>query len=204
MDGYHIALFVHFVALFIAVATSSRVHFFADRRAKAETVRETLEWHTLLMSAAKGFPIAVVLLVLTGSYMVSKGGALAWSTGFVIAGFTGVVLLLASGNILAARGRGFARRLEQRIRDGEGANPLGMPGDIVSATLLRANFGIVVAVVFDMTLKPTLVDALGVLALGIAIPVVSSAVSHRARRRLSESPSLPGTEIASSSSDLPS
>lgn len=182
MDWYHVALFVHFIALVIAIAAASRVEFFFERRSKASTVRETLEWHRRLMATAKAFPIALVLLVLSGSYMVSTGTAQTWSAGFVTAGFTGVVLLLASGNFLSMKGRALARRLEQRIAGGEGENAPALPPALLPATLLRANFAIVVAVVFDMTLKPTIADALGVLALAVAAAVVGSAVAFSRRK----------------------
>jgi len=181
MDWYHVALFVHFFALFMAVAAFSRVGFFAVRRAKASTVRDVLEWHLLLMKAAKIFPVAIVLLVLTGSYMVTAS-AQTWSAGFVNAGLAGVVLLLSSGIVLTVKGRVLAKLLQQRIAAGEGDHPPALRPDVVAATLLHTNFAIVLAVMFDMTLKPTAADALGVLALAIGVSVVGSVIAVARRK----------------------
>src|SRR5262245_35521184 len=77
MDGYHIALFVHFCALLGAIAAAAVVHLGTARRDAARTVGSQLEWHSLVLSVSKFFPIALLVLVLSGSYMINKGG-LAW------------------------------------------------------------------------------------------------------------------------------
>lgn len=169
MDGYHIALFVHLCALIGAVAASAIVHIALHRRMRAPTVHEFLDWHNILMAAAKAFPIALVTLVLSGSYMISAGALHAWATGFVVAGLVGFVLLLSIGMTLGAKGRALKARLDQLVSQGGGNNAPQLTPDPVAATLQRLPNGIVLAVVFDMTTKPSVAAALGIIALGIVL-----------------------------------
>ena len=68
-------------------------------------MREALDWHNVVMSASKVFPIVLLAFVVTGSYMLSIN-RVAWSTGFVVSGLTGVVILLTGGVFLGIKVKG--------------------------------------------------------------------------------------------------
>ena len=175
MDRYHIALFLHLLTLIVAASTTAVTKLAASRRIRARTVGEVLEWHTVLMSASKTFPICLAAFVVTGSYMLSVANAHVWTTGFVVAGFVGVALLLASGTYLGLKGKALKVALENRAKAGSDrpAPPL-VPPPLV-ATLPVVNTGIALAVAFDMTTKPASISAaLLVIAIGAGIGAVSS------------------------------
>ncbi|HEY6218497.1 MAG TPA: hypothetical protein VIV65_00485, partial [Gemmatimonadaceae bacterium] len=104
MDRYHIALFFHVLALVVAAGATAIIKLSLVRRARARTVGEMLEWHTILMRISVLFPISLAVFVLSGGYMVGKAH-IAWSTGFVVAGLAGVGVLLAAGTVLGVTGK---------------------------------------------------------------------------------------------------
>lgn len=165
MTGYQVALFVHFLALIIAVAGATLVHFTHGRRERALTVHEMLEWHNLLQSSARAFPVALVLLVLSGTYMIVAGALRAWSSGFVVGGLTGSVILLVTGATLSAKGRAVTARLQQLVDQGRGGEVPDLPPDRAMALLERVPDGIVLGVIFDMVAKPGVGVALAALVI---------------------------------------
>jgi hypothetical protein len=172
MDRFHIALFLHIVALVVASSAAAVTKLAAGRRARARTFREAIEWHNVLSSTAKLFPVCLTVFVITGSYMLSFGSAEVWTSGYVVAGLVGVALLLASGIFLAIKGKALAAVLEKMAAasGADSAVPQLAPPMLVVA-LPVINTGVALAVVFDMVTKPaSVVVALSVVALGIAIP----------------------------------
>ena len=170
MDRSHVVLFFHIVTLIAAAATTAVTKLAVGRRARARTVGEVLEWHTLLMSAAKVFPMCLAAFVITGGYMLSLVPAATWSTGFVVAGLVGVTLLLVSGVFLATKAKALKQVLEEMAKRGaDQPAPRLVPPRLVAA-LPAINTGIALSVVFDMVTKPVSIPvALTVLAVGIVI-----------------------------------
>ncbi len=170
MDSYHIALFVHLVTLIVAAGVTAVTKLAASRRMRARTIGELQEWHGVLMSAARLFPICLAFFVASGAYMLAVTHAAVWTSAYVVAGVTGVVLLLASGAFLGAKARAFRDVLAGMAHQGtDRPAPKLVPPRLVS-TLPAVNTGIALAVVFDMVTKPESVAvALGVIALGIVL-----------------------------------
>ena len=170
MDSYHIALFVHLVALIVAAGVTAVTKLAAARRVRARTVGELLEWHGVLMSAARFFPVCLAVFTASGAYMLGVTHAAMWSTPYVVAGLTGVVLLLASGAFLGAKARAFRDVLAELARQGaDRPAPRLVPPRLVTV-LPAVNTGIALAVVFDMVTKPaSMAVALAVIGAGIAL-----------------------------------
>jgi len=63
---YPLAKYVHLFALFVAAGVTAVTKLAAGRRMRARTVGEALDWHNVLLSAAKLFPICLVVLAITG------------------------------------------------------------------------------------------------------------------------------------------
>lgn len=170
MDLYRIALFLHIVAIVVASGATAITKLAAGRRARAKTVAEALDWHNVLTSASKAFPIVLAVFFLTGGFMLSRGQASVWSSGFAVAGVTGVVLLFASGTYLGLKGKTLGAVLEQMVaKNPDLPAPRMVPPPLV-AMLPLVNTGIALAVAFDMVIKPASVTvALGVVAIGIVI-----------------------------------
>ena len=173
MDRYHIALFIHLLALIVAAGATTVTKLAAARRARARTVAEVLDWHSVLMSTARLFPICLAAFVLTGAYMLSVANMHVWSSGYVVAGLVGVGFLLVSGTYLGMKGKVLEQRLKDMAQQGsDQPAPKLVPPPLV-AVLPPINTGIALAVAFDMVTKPASVPAaLGVIALGMTLGAV--------------------------------
>ncbi|HVZ78776.1 MAG TPA: hypothetical protein VG818_12410 [Gemmatimonadaceae bacterium] len=167
MTSYPIALLIHLLALLAATAASAIVHFAATRRAAAPTLRQAMEWGRVMGSAARVFPFAVITLIASGAWMVSRQWG--WDAGWVSAGFTGAALLLVSGAVIGKRSAAAARASIARLQQGGHDLPNDGRVDPVTAILGDANTGFAIAIVVVMTIKPGLAASFGLLALGAAI-----------------------------------
>ena len=170
MDLYHIALYLHIVAIVVASGATAVTKLAAARRARARTIGEVVEWHNILMSASKWFPIVLAVFVLTGAFMLSRGQASVWGSGFVVAGLVGVVLLFASGTYLGLKGKALGGFLQSVAAKGNDQPAPRLVPPAMIAMLPTINTGIALAVAFDMVTKPVSVAlAMGIVAIGIAL-----------------------------------
>jgi hypothetical protein len=170
MDLYHIALFLHIVTLLVAAGVTAVVKLAIGRRVRARTVGEALDWHNVLLSASRLFPMCLAAFVLTGSYMLSATQIHVWSTGFVVAGLVGVALLLLAGIYLGTKGRALKQMLEELAKNGaDQPAPRLVPPPLL-AILPMVNTAIALAVAFDMVTKPTSIPvALSIVAVGAVL-----------------------------------
>jgi hypothetical protein len=184
MDLYHIVLFVHILALVVVASASAITKLAASRRGRARTVNEALDWHNVLMSTSKLFPLCLATFVITGGYMLSLVQTSVWSTGFVVAGLVGAALLLVSGVFLGMKGAALKQVLAGMAKKGgDQPAPKLLPPRLV-AVLPEVNTGIAIGVVFDMVTKPASIPvALGVVAIGI---VVGAAAAVRGRASVAQ------------------
>ncbi len=179
MDRYHVALFIHIVTLIVAASATAVTKLAVGRRARARTIGEALDWHDVLMSSSKVFPMCLAAFVITGFYMLSVSRASIWSSGFVVAGLVGVVLLLVSGVFLGTKGKALRHMLDEMAKRGmDQPAPKLVPPPLLAA-LPMINTGIALSVVFDMVTKPSSIPlALSVVAIGIALGAAGGLRRH--------------------------
>jgi len=174
MDLYPLAKYVHLVALFVAAGVTAVTKLAAGRRVRARTVGEALDWHNLLMSAAKLFPICLLVLAITGGYMLSVLHV-SMSSGFIVAGVLAIVWLFASGAFLGIKGGALKGVLEGMAAKGadQPVPKLAPPAAVVM--LPAINTGVALAVALDMVAKPTSIPAaLGIVAVGIVLGALTA------------------------------
>jgi hypothetical protein len=75
ITSYTLVLFVHISALLAAIAASTLGHFAESRMRTAQSIGELRQWGALVARASKVFPLALLMLVATGAYMVSRAWA---------------------------------------------------------------------------------------------------------------------------------
>lgn len=173
MIGYHIALYIHLLALVAASATAAVVHLADVRRRSAVTVVEARQWHRLLGSTARFFPIATLTLIATGAYMVSTRSPWSWHTGWVEAGLAGAVYLLLSGPVLGARGARAGRALA-RLGADDVERARAALNDPVASALSWMNTGVALGVVFAMAVKPSLAASLAAVGVGAVVGLAAN------------------------------
>jgi hypothetical protein len=169
MDLYPLAKYVHLVALFVAAGVTAVTKLAAGRRLRARTVGDALDWHNVLLSAAKLFPICLIVLAITGGYMLSVLHV-SPASGFIVAGIVGVVWLFASGAFLGIKGGGFRRALEGMAAKGADQPVPKMVPPAAVVLLPTLNTGVALGVALDMVAKPVSVPiALGIVAVGAVL-----------------------------------
>jgi hypothetical protein len=175
MDLYHLALFVHILAVVVASGVTAVTKLAVGRRIRARTVSEALDWHNTLISAARLFPLCLAVFVLSGGYMMSVVRVSVWNTGFILAGLVGVVLLLASGTYLGIRGKALKLVLEGIAAKGADQPAPRLAPPALVMILPTVNTGIALAVAFDMVMKLVSVPiSLGVVLVGIVLGVLAA------------------------------
>lgn len=179
MDGYHVALVIHLLTLVAAGSVSAIVHLAESRGSRAATIGEAVPWHRIAGSAARFFPIVIVLLFVSGSYMVTAGGGWSWSTGWIDAGIVACALLLGVGGYIGTRARRAGLEMKQLASQPGGAAAAPPAHDTVISTLSWSNTGLAMSVVVVMTLKPALIDSLGTLVAGMVIGIAYSLTRSR-------------------------
>lgn len=170
MDLYHLVLFTHIVSLLAAISAASLTHFAEIRMCAARTQGAAKEWVTFSGRVGKVFPVALLLLFATGSFMVATQWA--WNVGWIDAAIGGVVLLFIGGGFIDSRGKALARAVE-----GDPTAPV-TPGaarlvrDPLRLSVSVGETGLAIGIVFNMVNKPPLAGALVALVLATTIGIV--------------------------------
>jgi hypothetical protein len=179
MHTYGLVLFVHLSALLAAISAGALSHLSEARMRDAASVEAIRPWARLLGRLGKVFPVALLVLLGSGAYLVHRSWS--WSSGWVDVSLVGVALLFASGGGLV-RARGVALR-RVLIAAQSGAVPAeaqrlirSHPAGLASWT----NTGIAIGIVFAMTVKPAFAGSAAAVAVGAA---VGFAVALTQRRR---------------------
>jgi hypothetical protein len=178
VSGYRIVLFLHLLALLGAIATSGLVHFAEAQLRVADTAAAARPWAALVERASKLFPVALLVLVASGAYLVQHGWT--WGSGWVDAGLVGVAVLLANGaGLVGGRNRALRRALAEA---GDGPLPptlLQLTRAHVGGIASWTNTGLAVGVVFVMTTKPALAGSLISLAIAALLGAAVAVHLHR-------------------------
>ena len=162
---YGVVLFAHVCALLAAISAGALSHLSEERMRSAETTAALRPWARLLGRVGKVFPVALLVLLASGTYLVHD--AWSWSAGWVEASLVGVGLLFASGaGPVRLRGLALRRAL---MEAGDGQPPPEVRRLIVrhpAAFASWMNTGLAVAIVFAMTARPALAGSAAALVVG--------------------------------------
>lgn len=180
MNGYGVVLFLHLAALLAAIGTAGIAHFAEERLAGAETVVAARPWVSLLNRTAPVFPLALLVLLASGAYLVHRGWT--WDSGWIEAGLVGVFLLFANGAGVVGRRNLVLKRALRAAADGQLTDALlQLTRRHLGGIASWANTGLAIGVVFVMTTKPGLAGSLAALAVAAALGVI---VGFRRRRHV--------------------
>jgi hypothetical protein len=168
MDLYHVALYVHFIALMIGICATTLAHFAMFQAEGATTVGELGRWMRMMPRVTKLFPVALATFFVSGGYMASKTWG--WQSSFVQVGTAAIIILMVNGILIGKRMSRMPAILSQsKPGDNIPAAAIALLCDPVVSTLPWVNGMLVMGVAFVMTTKPALTGALGVLLVAIAV-----------------------------------
>jgi hypothetical protein len=172
VNAYGLVLFLHLAALLAAIGTAGVAHFAESRLGAAGTVAAARPWATLVNRVAPVFPLALLVLLASGAYLVHR--AWTWEAGWIEGALVGVFLLFVNGaGVVGRRNRMIARAL-RAVPDGPLSDALPQLARRQLGGLASwANTGLAIGVVFVMTTKPGLPGSLTALAVSAALGLVA-------------------------------
>lgn len=178
MNGYRLVLFLHLCALLAAIGTSALLHFAETRLRAADTVAAVRTWASLIEKGAKVFPLALLVLLGSGAYLVDRSWT--WSSGWVVASLVGVGVLFAVGaGVVGGRSRALRRELADAAEGAVTAGLARIAREHVGGVASWTNTGLALGIVFVMTTKPALAGSLAALVVAAGLGAV---VALRLRR----------------------
>ena len=170
MNAYQLTLFLHFVFLAAAVAAAALTGYAALHLRSSETAADAVWWGGFVRRVVRIFPIASLGLIVTGGYMAHR--AWGWSAPWVIAGLAGLIaIMLLGAGVEGARARaasaelraaGLSERARRLLRD-----PIAGSARVTSWTL-------VLAMIFVMTVKPSVAICIGSFAVALVCGVLAA------------------------------
>ena len=173
MDGYRAVLFLHLVALAVLVGAIALVGVSYVRLRAARSLEEAAPWTTLADQTAILFPFAILGLFASGAYLTSDHWS--WSTPWIDVSIVALVLVAVQGPLVASR---TTSRLARAVRD-HASGPLDK--DVQSLAhapalwfVVCGNAAIVLAIVWNMTVKPGTAGAIGAVVAGYAVGFVAA------------------------------
>jgi hypothetical protein len=184
MNGYAVALFFHLLSVLLATVAASLTMFAALRVRAAASAPEAGQWVGFSEKAVRAFPVAVLGLLITGTYMTHQRWT--WSVPWIDAALVGLGLIVVLGTgVERSRAVALKRELESA-----GLSPRArrLLRDPVAWTAKMTGLALVVAVVFVMTVKPTAVEC----AASIVVAVVVGALCAVPLWRVQEASELVG------------
>ena len=175
MSARSVALFIHllgFATLFFAMGLTQR----AGARAKgAASLEEVRQWLGFARSARPMFPVAFVLILLSGLYLANAG--FSFETPWVVVGIVTVFLMGAIGQGVAGRGLAMIGKAAGGARSlDEVAPAMARPAPWIAFGVLN---GLAVVIVWLMVDKPGWGESVGVMAALALLGAVTGVMGAR-------------------------
>ena len=173
MDGYRVVLFLHLVALALLVGAIALVSVSYARLRAARSLEEATPWTTLADQTAILLPVAILGLFASGAYLTSDRWS--WSTPWIDVSIAALVLVAVQGPLVAGR---TTSHLARAVRE-HAPGPLGEHVRSLAHApalwfVVCGNPAIVLAIVWNMTVKPGTAGAIGAVVAGYALGVVAA------------------------------
>lgn len=179
MDTYHVVLYIHLLSLLVGFSAGAIETVCLLKLRGAETLEGALPWGQLAGQIEKAFPIAILGLYGSGSYMTHH--LWSFSDSWVVIPIVGLAVLSIQGPLVAGR-QGHKLKLAL-LANGPGRLGNDARRRTVDPLLWSAGFsneGLVLAIIWVMALKPGWGGAIAAVVVGYGVGV---ACALRLRRR---------------------
>jgi uncharacterized membrane protein len=181
-DGLHIGLFIHLSAVFVAAGTSTTFILVLSMMRRARTVQDIRTFSTLGGLAEHVFPLATLILLLSGAYLVDKAGA-SWGDGW--ANTSAIALVLMAVGALKIN----TLKMNQIHHTAEDAHDGPVPRELAAMVADPLLFAVthaitigMLGIIWNMTTKPGDAEA-GIVIVISALVGAGSAIPMISRRR---------------------
>ena len=182
-DAFHFALFLHLLGVFgiAGAATTELVCLSMMRRARM--AQELRPWADVGNIVEKAFPVAALVLLLSGAYMVSKDSTLGWDLGWINVSATALIVGAVADFLINGRRIGAIQTAAHAAADGPVSPALAAQlHDPVVFGTAHALMLMLLAIVWNMTTHPGDAQA-GIVVVVAVLLGAGSAMPMVARRR---------------------
>ena len=168
MDTYRTVLYLHLLFLLIGFGAAAVIGVCLFHLRAAATLADAGPWGMLAGKTERVFPVAIIGLFATGAYLTSD--LWTWDTRWIDVSIAALVVIAVQGPVVAGRR---AKALEHALKE-NGPGPLGdaarrMTRDPALWMATFANPGIVLGIMWNMTQKPGIAEAIAAVAIGYAV-----------------------------------
>ncbi len=180
--GWELGVFIHILGVFALAGAASTVLLAFAMMRRARTVQEVRVLSALGAMIEKAFPVAAVVLLLSGGYLVNELGW-HWSDGWV--SWSALALILATG--VGALVNGPRMNAIHKAADAapDGAVPASL-SELLHDPILFGSVHtlslVAVAIIWNMTTKPGGIQAFLVIVLFAAIGAGSAYPTYKRRQ----------------------
>ena len=178
MDTYHVVLYIHILSLLVGFGAGIVEVVCLLKLRGAETLEAAVPWGQLAGQIEKAFPVAIVGLYATGSYMTQH--LWSFSNSWVVMPIVGLAVLSLQGPLVAGRQ---GHKLKHALmangpgRLGEDARRMTVDRLLWGASF--SNEGVVLGIIWVMTEKPGWGGAIAAVVIGYAVGVAAAVALGR-------------------------
>ena len=188
-------LFLHIVVVFVAFMMAGVLHAALPALAHASDVREMRSWAKVVHRLDPLFPIAALLLLAFGAWLIHLGnGRFSWTDGWLLTSVIALVVIEGlSGALLAPKAKAAVRQIEEAA---DGPVPDAVRRAVLEPAIWYlshvATFGFT-GVVFLMATRPAAAWSPVIVLIGVAIGLaVAHAQLRPLRANVTGNATLPG------------
>jgi len=167
--GWELGIFIHILGVFAMAGAATTVLLVFSMMRRATTVQEVRVLARLGSLIEKVFPVAAVVLLLSGGYMVNEFD-LHWSSGWINLSALALIIATAIGGLVNGPRMTAIHKAADAAPDGPvPANLSGMLNDPILFGSVHALSLVLLAIIWNMTTKPSGIQAFLAIVLLAAI-----------------------------------
>lgn len=177
--AYDVALYLHLLSLFGLIGAITMVGLCYVRLRAADSFRDAALWARLADRVGWVFPVAILGLVASGAYLTAERWS--WSTPWIVVSIAGLILDTVQGPLVAGpRAKALMDAVDTDAATGVvGARVRNLANDRVLWVVLFANPGIVLAITWNMTVKPGTAGAIAAILVGYGLGAATALLVTR-------------------------
>lgn len=168
MDAYHVVLYVHLLSLLAMAGGITVLGVCYLRLRVADSLSDAVPWATLADQAGWVFPLSILGLLASGAYLTSARWT--WGAPWIDVSIAALAVVAVQGPVVAGpRAKALKDALSETALGPLDARARRLARDPALWIVLLANPGLVLAIVWNMTVKPGLAGAIAAVVAGYAV-----------------------------------
>ncbi|MBI5285623.1 MAG: DUF2269 family protein [Chloroflexi bacterium] len=180
--GWEVAIFVHILGVFAMAGGATMFMVLFGMMRRAANVQEVRVLASVSTVIDKVFPVAAVVLLLSGGYIVSDRD-LHWSSGWINVSALALIIMTAIGAVVNHPKTNAVRAAAEAAPDGPVPENLSaLIEDPVLFGAVHVVMLVVVAILWNMTTKPGGIQAFLVIAILAAVGAASAYPRYQRQR----------------------